>query len=136
MIMAVRGKLYRSRKGEIFGVCRGLADWAELPVGPIRLGAILLAVFSGFVPVLIVYTLAAIFMPVEPLYRSGFKKGSKEDFSEDFRKEYRDNRKRTVHDLKDEFEKLKKKVAGMEDDVLHEQDREKDWDSRFNKEDE
>lgn len=132
--MAIRGKLYRSRKGEIFGVCKGLSNWAELPVGPIRLAVILIAVFSGFVPVLVIYVLAALFLPVEPLYRSGFgKKGTADEFEEDFRKEYRDNRKRTVHDLKDEFEKLKRKVAGMEDDVLHEQDKESDWDSRFNK---
>lgn len=140
MIMAIRGKLYRARNGEIFGVCKGLAKWAELPVGPIRLAAILLAVFSGFVPVLIVYVLAAVFLPVEPLYKSGFGKKSSskdesnyDDFREDFRKEYRENRKRTVHDLKDEFDKLKRKVAGMEDEVLHEQDKEQDWDKRFNK---
>jgi phage shock protein C len=133
MIMAIRGKLYRARKGEVFGVCKGLARWAELPVGPIRLAVILLAVFSGFMPVIIIYVLAAVFLPVEPLYKSKFSDDSKGDFDEDFRNEYRENRKRTVHDLKDEFEKLKRKVAGMEDDVLHDQDKEKDWDSRFNK---
>ncbi len=131
--MAMRGKLYRSRNGEIFGVCKGIAKWAELPVGPVRLAVILLAVFSGFVPVLVIYVLAAILLPVEPLYKSKFEGGFSEDFREDFKKEYRENRKRTVHDLKDEFDKLKRKVAGMEDDVLHTQDKEEDWDNRFNK---
>ena len=131
--MAMRGKLYRSRNGEIFGVCKGIAKWAELPVGPVRLAVILLAVFSGFVPVLVIYVLAAILLPVEPLYKSKFEGGVSEDFREDFKKEYRENRKRTVHDLKDEFDKLKRKVAGMEDDVLHTQDKEEDWDNRFNK---
>ena len=131
--MAMRGKLYRARNGEIFGVCKGIAKWAELPVGPVRLAVILLAVFSGFVPVLAIYVLAAIFLPVEPLYKSKFENGFSEDFKDDFKKEYRENRKRTVHDIKDEFDKLKRKVAGMEDDVLHTQDKEEDWDTRFNK---
>ena len=131
--MAKRGKLYRARNGEIFGVCKGIAKWAELPVGSVQLAVILLAIFSGFVPVLSIYILAAIFLPVEPLYKSKFEDGFSEDFREDFKKEYRENRKRTVHDLKDEFEKLKRKVAGMEDDVLHTQDKEEDWDNRFNK---
>lgn len=133
MIMAIRGKLYRSRNGEIFGVCKGISKWAELPVGPVRLGVILLAVFSGFVPIMIVYILAAVFLPVEPLYRSKFEDNFSEDFRDDFKKEYKENRKRTVHDIKDEFDKLKRKVAGMEDDVLHAENKEDDWDNRFNK---
>lgn len=136
MIMASRGKLYRARNSEVFGVCKGVANWAELPVGPIRLGVILLAIFSGFFPVLAVYILLAIFLPVEPLYKSHFSDRDEEGFKEDFKREYRENRKRTVHDIKDEFEKLKRKVAGMEDDILHDQDKEKDWDSRFNKDSE
>jgi phage shock protein C len=134
MIMAVRGKLYRARNGEVFGVCKGLAKWAELSVGPIRLAVILLAVFTGFMPIIVIYLLAAIFLPVEPLYRSKFSDDDDENYREDFKNEYRENRRRTVHDLKDEFDKLKQKVAGMEDDVLRGKDKESDWDNRFGKE--
>lgn len=127
--MPIRGKLYRARKGEIFGICQGLADWAELPVGPLRLIVILITISTGFIPVIIVYVAAAMLLPVEPLYKTG----SGDAYTEDFKREYRDNRKRTVNDLKEEFDKLKRKVAGMEDDVLHDNDKESDWDSRFNK---
>ena len=61
-----RRGLYRSRKGEIFGVCQGIAEWRDLPVGPIRLAMILLAVFTGFAPMIIIYLLAALVLPLEP----------------------------------------------------------------------
>ena len=120
-------KLYRSRRGEIFGVCQGIADWKDLPVGPIRLAVILLAVFTAFAPVLVIYILAALIMPVEP-------KGSEKKFydEEDISSRYKDNRSRTVDDLKREFDNLKSKVTGMEGKIFDEQqDKEKEWEERF-----
>lgn len=66
-------KLYRSRDGVIFGVCQGFADWRELPVGPVRLIVILIALFTAVVPVLLVYFALAVFLPLEP------KRGDKDD---------------------------------------------------------
>ena len=43
--MATR-KLYRSNYGEIFGVCKGCAQWRDLPDGGVRLVVILIAVFT------------------------------------------------------------------------------------------
>lgn len=99
-----RRGLYRSRDGEIFGVCKGIAQWRDLPVGPIRLAVILLAVFTGFAPVIIIYLLAALVLPPEPKgsrftnwdasFRRGFEHSSKystqhdkeQDWEERFRK--------------------------------------------------
>jgi len=59
-------KFYRSRNGIVFGICQGFADWRELPVGMVRFITFLLLVFTGFVPVVLVYLGLAIFLPVEP----------------------------------------------------------------------
>ena len=118
MMAGYERRLYRSRKGEIFGVCQGIADWRDLPVGSIRLAVILLAVFTGFAPVLVIYLLAAFILPPEP---TGY----------DSR---RTSRKPTAEDLKEEFDNLKSKVSGMEDRVFREQqDKEKAWEERFRK---
>ena len=127
-------KLYRSKHGELFGVCQGLADWRDLPVGPIRLIVILLAVFSGFIPILLLYVLAALILPVEPGYQD-----RRSDFYDDnIGSRYKNSRRKTAEDLKEEFENLKSKVSGMESKVLDEErgknkDKEKEWEERFKK---
>ncbi len=123
-------RLYRARKGDVFGVCQGIAQWKDLPVGPIRLAVILLAVFSGFVPVLVIYLLLALILPVEPEGRRSRRFYEEEDISSS----YREDRGRTVHDLKREFENLKQKVSGMEGKVFDEEkDKEQEWEERFRK---
>ena len=57
---------YRSRRGLLFGVCQGLADWKQLSAGLVRLVLILLCVFLRFFPVFLVYVILALFLPVEP----------------------------------------------------------------------
>ncbi|MCF7944536.1 MAG: PspC domain-containing protein [Spirochaetia bacterium] len=127
-------KLYRSKHGELFGVCQGLADWRDLPVGPIRLIVILLAVFSGFIPILLLYVLAALILPVEPGYQD-----RRSDFYDDnIGSRYKNSRRKTAEDLKEEFENLKSKVSGMESKVFDEErgknkDKEKEWEERFKK---
>ena len=59
-------KWYRSQRGLIFGVCQGLADWKQLPVGMLRLVIILVFLFTGAVPVIIAYLVLAILLPPEP----------------------------------------------------------------------
>ncbi len=119
--------LYRSRRGEIFGVCKGIADWKDLPVGPIRLAVILIALTTAVFPVLVIYVLAAVILPVEP-------KASERRFydDEDIGSRYKENRNRTVNDLKREFDNLKSKVSGMEGKIFDEErDKEKEWEKRF-----
>ncbi len=128
-------KLYRSRHGELLGVCQGIADWRELPVGPIRLLVIIIAVSTAVVPVLAIYIAAGFLLPLEPTgqqrreARGGFwGRQSREEFKDSFRKD----RHHTVHDIKDEFEDLKEKVSKMEADVF---DKEKEWDNKFHSSD-
>jgi len=107
MIMATR-KLYRSRKGKVFGVCQGIADWKELPVDALRLIVGISILVTGVFPGILIYALVALFLPLEPLYRES-SQGTKEN-------------------LQEMFERLKRRVQGMEEEMF---DKERDWDQRF-----
>lgn len=57
---------YRSRKGLILGVCRGLAEYFGVPVFWARVAAVAVFVLSGFWPVALLYLAAALIMKTEP----------------------------------------------------------------------
>lgn len=60
-------KLYRSRMNKmVFGVCGGIAEYFELDPTIVRLGTVLISIFSAGVPVLLIYILAGIIMPEAP----------------------------------------------------------------------
>ena len=54
--------LRRSRNGILFGVCQGFADWLDIPAWPLRLGAIIAFISTGFWPVGVLYLAAALIM--------------------------------------------------------------------------
>lgn len=61
-------KLYRSLKNRfIAGVCGGLGDFLSIDATIIRVIFILLTVFTGFVPMLIIYAACALIIPNEPV---------------------------------------------------------------------
>lgn len=57
---------YRSRKGMIFGVCRGLADYFNFSVFWTRILVVIGFVFTGFWPLGVAYIAAAFLMKPEP----------------------------------------------------------------------
>ncbi|MBI9097959.1 MAG: PspC domain-containing protein [Spirochaetaceae bacterium] len=125
-----QNRLYRSRNGMIFGVCQGIAEWRDLPVGYIRLGLIIALVFTGFFPIGLLYLAAGFFLPVEPKqgksdYYDRSARGKRE-----YRRESRREKSRgfSFDDIKEEFDDLASRVNRMEDDVI---DKEKDWEQRF-----
>lgn len=61
-----KNELYRSRDGIIWGVCQGVANWLEVPVGVIRAICIISFILSGFLPVAGIYAAAAVLLPLEP----------------------------------------------------------------------
>ena len=58
-------ELYRSRRGLVFGVCQGVAEWLGIPAWPLRVAMIIALIASGFYPAVVVYLLAAIIMKPE-----------------------------------------------------------------------
>lgn len=60
-------KLYRSRHDrKIAGVCGGLAEYMNTDPTLIRLIAVIILIFTGFVPMFLAYILAWIIIPEEP----------------------------------------------------------------------
>ena len=55
-----RNGLYRSRKGMLFGVCRGLATYFDLNVVWIRVLAVISLVVTGLWPMTGIYLVAAL----------------------------------------------------------------------------
>lgn len=62
-------KLYRHTKGERHvagGVFAGLGDWLEVSPGILRVGYIVLAIFSGVVPGILLYLAMMLSMKKNP----------------------------------------------------------------------
>lgn len=77
----MKEKLYRSRSGALFGVCKGLALWLGIPPFPLRLAWAALALWTGFFPFVLLYLLLAYFLPEKPL----FEEFSREERGAEFR---------------------------------------------------
>jgi len=112
-------KLYRSRRGKIFGICQGIADWRNLPVEYIRIFMILAFLFTGFFPIGILYFLAALILPLEPA-----------GYGDDSFSEREESKNRRYENVRRDFSDLKDRVRNMESRVF---DKERDWDERFKK---
>ena len=119
--MSRRG-LYRSRRGLILGVCRGIADYFDFSAFWARGAAVILFLITGFWPAIGLYILAAFLMKSEPVTDGGA--GSKE--ARDTR--YTDSKHEAAERLKRKWRHLEKRIRKMEDKVTS---REFDWNSRF-----
>lgn len=61
-------RLFRSRtRRMVAGVCGGLAEYFNIDETIVRLGTALMTVVTGFVPGLILYFIAAVIMPENPV---------------------------------------------------------------------
>jgi phage shock protein C len=114
--------LYRSRNGAFAGVCRGLAEYFDFSVFWLRLLALLVVLFSGIWPGLIVYFIAALVMKPEPV--RPFSSKAEEDFYDD----YVSSRYNAARRLKRRYNNLDRRIRRMEDTVTG---REYDWDRKM-----
>lgn len=114
--------LYRSRRGWIFGVCQGIAEYAEIPVFWVRFAAVIALLFTGFWPMVLIYIVAAIFLKPAPVIEFT------DDEDWDFYQTYTADRKRALLRLKKRCEVLDRRTRRMENVVTK---REYDWDRRF-----
>jgi phage shock protein C len=116
--------LYRSRQGAILGVCRGIAQYFDFSVFWTRTIAVLLLIFTGFWPVLIIYLGAAVLMKPEPVLSI-----HSEDERE-FYDSYTHSRRGAADRLKRKFNQLDRRIQRMEHAVTS---REYDWEQRLNR---
>jgi phage shock protein C len=114
--------LYRSRHGKFLGVCSGLAEYFGFRVGLVRLAAVLLALFTGFWPVIGLYILAALIMKPEPVVPPA-DSGERE-----FYESWASSRASGLDRLKRKFESLDRRIRRIEDTVTS---RDFDWERRF-----
>ena len=117
------GGLYRSRKGAILGVCRGVAEYFDFSVFWTRAITLALLFFSGFWAVTGLYFLAALLMKPEPVLPI------QTDEEQEFYDSYIYSRKGATGRLRRRYENLNRRIQRLEHTVTA---REFDWESRLN----
>ena len=118
-----RNGIYRSRRGILLGVCRGLADHFDFSVFWVRTIAILFFLITGFWPAIGLYLIAALLMKPEPVIPI------ETDAEKEFYDSYTHSRHQAAHRLKRRFQNLERRIRRMEDIVTA---REFDWDEKLN----
>jgi phage shock protein C len=118
----MRGGIYRSRRGAVLGVCRGLAEYFDLSVFWTRAIAVLLLLLTGVWPIAGLYFLAALLMKPEPVLPLA------DSEEQDLYHTYLHSRRGAVSTLKRRYEDLERRIRRMEDRVTS---REFDWEARL-----
>ncbi|MBI4640040.1 MAG: envelope stress response membrane protein PspC [Candidatus Tectomicrobia bacterium] len=118
-----RRGLYRSRRGMIFGVCKGIAKYLDLSVFWTRVAAVVLLIFSGIWPIAGLYLLAALIMKSEPVL------AIKTDEEQEFYNSYASSRSLALQRLKRTYDNLNRRIQRVEHIVTA---REYDWERRLN----
>jgi phage shock protein C len=116
--------LYRSRRGIICGVCRGLAEYFDFSVFWTRMIVLGLFIFTGFWPIAGLYLLAIFLMKRAPMGLAEVE----EEAETPFATAYAQSRSTAIHHLRRVFDKLDQRIQRLEDGVTT---REYDWDRRM-----
>ena len=119
----LRGGLYRSRKGVILGVCRGIAEYFDFSVFWARAIVLVLLIISGFWPIMGLYFIAALLMKPEPVVPIQTEE------EQEFYDSYINSRKGAVDRLKRRYDSLERRIQRMEHTVTA---REFNWENRLN----
>jgi phage shock protein C len=114
--------LYRSRKGVLFGVCRGLANYFDLKVVWIRLLAVILLVMTGLWPMAGIYLVAALVMKPEPV------RPIESEDEREFYHSYVHSPGGAAQRIRRRATDLERRIRRLEDSVTS---REFDWDRRI-----
>ena len=120
--MATR-RLYRSKNGEIMGVCKGIAEWRDYPVDTIRLIFILVAIFTAIAPCLIIYFALGLILPVNP-YEEG-------DGSRSYKEARKEKRGKTYYYTPEPEDFVSSEAKSESDEEYERRKKESDWDNCF-----
>lgn len=115
---------YRSRRGIVMGVCRGLAEYFEVSVSMTRAATIIVCVFTGFWPVAGLYFLAALLLKPEPVLP--FERYEERQFYDS----YTESRSSAVSRLQGMHDAIDRRMQRIEDIVTS---RDFDWEQRMSK---
>ncbi len=114
--------LYRSRRGLILGVCRGIADYFDFSVFWIRIVALILLLITGFWPITGIYFIAALLMKPEPVIPINTAE------EQEFYDSYTSSKPRATQRIQRRYKNLNRRLQRMEDIVTS---AEYDWERRF-----
>ncbi|MFK4766124.1 envelope stress response membrane protein PspC [Desulfobaculum sp. SPO524] len=106
----VRG-LYRSRRGIFLGVCQGVANYFDISVFWLRFFTVLTVLFTGLWPGVFLYFLAALVMRMEPVVPVN------SPTEREFYDSYSRSRSLALHRLKEQFDRLERRLRRAEDYV-------------------
>jgi len=104
-------RIYRSRRGILFGVCRGLAEHFGLSVFWVRVAVLLIFVFTGFWPIGVIYIIAGLVLkpaPVVPLQNPA---------DQEFYESYTASRESAIQRIKRKFDNIDQRIRRMEHTV-------------------
>ncbi len=103
--------IYRSRRGILMGVCRGVAEHFHLSVFWIRMIVFLIFVFTGFWPVGVVYIVAGLLLKMEPVIPL------ETEPDQEFYQSYTTSRESAIQRLKRKFDNIDRRIQRMEHTV-------------------
>lgn len=104
-------RIYRSRRGILLGVCRGLAEHFDLSVFWVRVAVFLMFLFTGFWPVGVIYIIAGLILkpaPVVPFQNEN---------DQEFYQSYTTSRESALQRLKRKFDNIDQRIRRMEHTV-------------------
>lgn len=116
--------LYRSRRGAIFGVCRGFGEFFDFSVFWIRLMTVVAFLITGVWPMFVIYVIAALVMKPEPI------RPFESDAERDFYDSYVDSRHRTLRRVRRRYDTLDHRLRRMEDIVTG---KDFQWEEKMNR---
>lgn len=109
-ISSSRG-FYRSRKGILMGVCRGIAEYFDLSVFWTRAAVIVIFLFTGFWPVGVIYIVTGLIMKLEPA------SPLKDENDEEFYEAYTHSRESAIQRIRKKYDNIERRIQRMEHTV-------------------
>ena len=119
----LRRGLYRSRKGWVLGVCRGLAEYLDFSLLWTRVIVVTILLFTGLWPIVAVYLVAAILMKPEPVIPF------ESDRDQEFYESYVSARNIALRRLRNSFDSLNRRIQRLEDRVVS---KDFEWEQKLN----
>ena len=110
IITSSRG-VYRSRKGILIGVCRGVAEHFNFSVVWLMVIVFCLFLFTGFWPVGVMYIVAGLVLKMEPVVPL------KNDEDQEFYQSYTNSREFAIQRVKRKFDNIDRRIQRMEHTV-------------------
>ncbi len=110
-ILATTNGIYRSRRGVVMGVCRGLAEHFNFSVFWIRAIVFIAFLFTGFWPMGVLYIVAGLLLKLEPVMPL------ENETDQEFYQSYSASRESAIQRIKRKFDNIDRRIQRMEHTV-------------------